>query len=105
MRGGSTNPFCVRYIWSRYLTTETQYQTLCDSLSVSQVEEYFLSGYGASVRIMVMYACHSRDELRHKGTCAPTDSHPIAALELHHFKTLLCINVIILQLIDMFNWA
>ena len=26
-----TFSFCVRYIWCRYLTTETQYQTLCVS--------------------------------------------------------------------------
>ena len=26
--------FCVRYIWSQYLTTETHYQTLCVSLLV-----------------------------------------------------------------------
>ena len=35
-----TSSLCVRYIWSRYLTTETQYQTVCVSLSVSEVEDY-----------------------------------------------------------------
>ena len=31
-----TSSLCVRYIWSQYLTSETQYQTLCDCLSVSE---------------------------------------------------------------------
>ena len=30
-----TSSLCVRYIWSQYLTTETQYQTLCQFVSLS----------------------------------------------------------------------
>ena len=37
-----TSSLCVRYIWTQYLTTETQYQTLCVRLSVSEVEDYSL---------------------------------------------------------------
>ena len=42
MRGWFNKPLllCVRYIWSQYLTTETQHQTLYVSLSISQVEHY-----------------------------------------------------------------
>ena len=40
-----TSSLCVRYIWSQYLTTETHYQTLCVSLSVSEVEDYYRCGY------------------------------------------------------------
>ena len=40
-----TSSLCVRYIWSQYLTSETQYQTLCVSLSVSEVEDNSLCGY------------------------------------------------------------
>ena len=41
MRVGST----TLSIWSQYLTTETQYQTLCNFLSVSEVEDYKLCGW------------------------------------------------------------
>ena len=35
-----TSTLCVKYIWCRYLTTETHYQILRDCLSVSKVEDY-----------------------------------------------------------------
>ena len=40
-----TSSPCARYIWSQYLTIETHYQTLCVSLSVSEVEDNSLCGY------------------------------------------------------------
>ena len=42
--------FCVRCIWSQYLTTETHYQILCVSLLVSEVEDYSLCGYCYSLK-------------------------------------------------------
>ena len=36
--------FCVRYIWSQYLTTETHCQILYVSLLASEVEDYSLCG-------------------------------------------------------------
>ena len=44
------SPFCVRYIWSQYLTTETHYQILCVSLLVSEVEDDSLCSYCYSLK-------------------------------------------------------
>ena len=40
---------CVRYIWSKHLTSETNYK-YCVSLLASEVKDYSLSGYCYSLK-------------------------------------------------------
>ena len=61
--------FCVRYIWSQYLTTETHYQILCVSLLASEVEDYSLCGYCYSLQKQGTVENEDIVEMKQLGQC------------------------------------